>query len=166
MLKPLLLVAALVGLAACQTTTSVPVQNDNTPLEAVQPISAERAVALFKATCGASLPNFANLKSKLVQNGFTHKEPTGTVFNIREDASVKLLNGPGAGRSCSFVYASQQSRDVAFAAYEKTFGPIAQTPLGQTAGYQSGGKTTLVLLTDPTRSNGLNYFKLSLLSQR
>ncbi len=161
----LLALAALLGLAACQTTTQTSVASDPTVDVGDKVVPVSRALQIFDAVCRRSQPDFASFDRNVKQLGEVRKASTGTVFSQTEDVSFKILDGPGGGKSCSMVYGTKESKRAVFRAYEARFTAIAATPLGRMGGYQTGDGVMQVIIGDPTRNDGLNYFNLLLLSE-
>ncbi len=134
------------------------------------PVGSARAAALFEAICGKSLPNFNKALRVAKANGVTHKAQTGTMYSTTEDLSVKVFDGPGAGKTCSIVFRSNDSRSKFLRA------TAALSPDGElhTISHQSSGKTTgslyegkaLFFVDGPTRSGGKKYYNMKMLSQR
>lgn len=145
--------------------TNVALAQDNLP-----PVSSARAVALFEAICGTNLPNFKNAVRTAKANGVSYKADTGTLYSTKEDLSVKVFGGPGAGRTCSVVFVSKDSRSKFLKAASQL------SPNGElfTSRSQSGQKTTaslyqgkaLFIVDGPTRGGGKKYYNLRMLSQR
>lgn len=128
------------------------------------PVTPARAKALFDAICGASLPNFDTAPQRLRANGFTRPSPQGTaaLYSETENVSFQISDGPGMGKTCSMVVASQPSAAALRAA---VMGSGAKdTPLGTTALYPN--TAALVLEGRTTREGGLIYANYRLLSDR
>ena len=157
------------ALAACQpattaTPTSVVAVDTSVDVANAVPVSSARAVGLFLSVCEASLPNFRNAPSMMTRAGVSETASTGTVFSSTEDVSLKILDGPGTGTTCSFVFATTESRSSVFATYGRAFGEILQSELGPVAA--NPRRTTLILMGEPRGNGGLNYFNLRMLSER
>ena len=160
------------GLSGCDIPTApcpaaAPVQIAAAPDIAgdLAPVSAARALALFDAICGASLPDFTSANSRMAANQVTIASPygTATMYSAVEDASFQLQDGPGLGRTCSMVFgtsAAPQSTALTFAA----MGQFVETPLGLGALYR--GTQAVVLLRGDRTEGRITYLNLRLLSER
>ncbi len=168
----LLLIAAFVALSGCGETRLTSVTIDPTIEPGSNPVSVSRALGLFDAVCGAGLPKFAKSKQLAASNGIGNQASTGTIFSETDNLSIKILDGPGLGKTCSMVFASAEPRSKAFAAYSRKFGKIstpktAGAPEGiLLAGYSFQARFAVVQIKEPKRRNGLNYYNLRLWSER
>ncbi len=163
--RSLLVCAVLLGLSACQTTTKTSVFVDPTAEVGNTLVPVARALQMFDAVCGRSLPDFSSADRNLKQAGVTNKASTGTYFSPVEDISFKIAEGPGFGKSCSMVFATTETRKRVFAAYGAKFTSIRETPLGLMGGYRVDNRVTSALIAEPRRNDGRNYFNLRLLSE-
>jgi hypothetical protein len=169
----IVLIAAL-GLSGCEMSgvqpvvapAAVPTQSpaliqDATPA----PISPIRAVALFDAVCGASLPGFANALALMTANGIAVPSPDGTatVYSASQDVSFQIQDGPGAGRTCSMVFGTTEPPQAAAVAFA-SLGQFVETPLGPGTIYRN---TQAVVLIGGSATQGpITYLNLRLLSER
>ena len=166
---------ALALLAGCTTETApaaavkgapAPVAATATgPAENAKPVAPARAKALSDAVCGASLKgDFATAPERLRANGFTRISPLGTptTYSQTENASFKIENGPGFGKSCSMVVATQSSPAAVRAALMP--GKPMATPFGLAAIYANTG--ALIVEGPTNRDGGLNYVNYRLFSDR
>ena len=168
--RPLVLFA-IFGLAGCDLSapsTEAPV----TPVIAVTaqhvgttPISATRALALFDAVCGASLPSFAQAPALMAVNGITVPSHSGTatVYSPAEDVSFQLQDGPGAGRTCSMVFGTTQSAASAANTFS-ALGQFVETPFGPGTLYRRS--QAVVLIGRNAVQGDTTYLNLRLLSER
>lgn len=160
----LLLVACLALLAACQTTTQTVVKVDPRIEPGSQPVQVSRAVSVFNDVCGASLPNFNRAPQRMARHGLTNRAATGTVFSPKENMSVKVLPGPGIGKTCSLVFASTAPPPAALKTLQAAYGPLVSSPLGLAAPYP--GRRTVVLFVAARSEAKLHHYNLRLLSER
>ncbi len=128
-------------------------------------ISATRALALFDAVCGASLPGFTRAPALMAANGITVPSPTGTatVYSATEDVSFQVQDGPGAGRTCSMVFGTPHSAANAASTFSAV-GQFVETPLGLGTIYR--GTNAVVLIGGSSTQGNTNYLNLRLLSER
>ena len=129
------------------------------------PISANRALTLFDAVCGAALPGFAQAPALMAANGITVPSPSGTatVYSATEDVSFQLQDGPGAGRTCSMVFGTTQSAASAASTFS-AFGQFVETPLGLGTIYRN--TNAVVLIGGSSTQGPTTYLNLRLLSER
>lgn len=164
--KSFLVVTAFLAAAGCQTTTKTTVAVDPNAEVGSETVPVARALNVFDAVCGQSLPDFASAPRLMTQNGITNKASTGTVYSATEDLSFKIVDGPGIGNSCSMVFVSKEPKKQVFDAYRSKFIRVDQTPLGLTGGYTINNRVAVVLISEPRRVDGQNYYNLRLLSER
>ena len=128
-------------------------------------ISTTRALVLFDAVCGASLPSFATAPARMAANGVTVPSPsgTGTVFGATEDVSFQIQDGPGAGRTCSMVFGTPQSAATAAETFA-AMGQFVETPLGLGTIYR--GTDAVVLIGGTTTQGSVTYLNLRLVAER
>jgi hypothetical protein len=162
------LLAATVTLAACvQTTTTV--TSGAVPAVATgtaTPISSARAVQVFEAVCGATLPDFAAAPRAMAANGITAPSPEGTptIYSATEDLSFQLQAGPGLGRTCSMVFGSKDNEGTVLSALSR-FGTFGPTPFGIATTYR--GRAALVIFSGAAQRIGTTrYYNVRLLSER
>lgn len=131
----------------------------------IAPISAVRALALFDAVCGASLPGFAQAPALMTANGITVPSPSGTatVYSATQDVSFQVQDGPGAGRTCSMVFGTTQSAATAADTFS-VLGQFVETPLGLGTIYR--GTNAVVLIGGNSTQGPTTYLNLRLLSER
>ena len=129
------------------------------------PISPARALALFDAVCGASLPGFAQAPALMAANGITVPSPSGTatVYSATEDVSFQVQDGPGAGRTCSMVFGTIQTAEAAATTFA-AIGQFVETPLGLGTIYR--GTNAVVLIGGNATQGPTTYLNLRLLSER
>jgi hypothetical protein len=167
-MRPILALTAAALLAACVPATA---PQSGTPVAAVAagtatPVSGARAVALFDAVCGGSLPNFASATAKMASNGIAAPSPLGTptVYSATEDVSFQIQDGPGLGKTCSMVFGSPQ-REAAVLAALTAIGPFKRTAMGTATVYRGG--SALVLFSGETQKSGTtSYYNIRMLSAR
>ena len=164
----LILCLTALWLAGCTVPveTATPAVTPVTPISAAPAqISAARAVALFDAVCGASLPGFANASALMAANGITMPSPRGTptMFSLTEDVSFQLQDGPGQGRTCSMVFGTTDAPQQTTATFA-TMGQFVETPLGPGTIYRN--TTAVVLIGGSTPQGRVTLFNLRLLSDR
>ena len=128
-------------------------------------ISAARALALFDAICGESLPGFTRAPALMASNGITvpSRSGTATVYSATEDVSFQLQDGPGAGRTCSMVFGTTQSAATAANTFA-VIGQFVETPLGLGTIYR--GTHAVVLIGGKSIQGPTTYLNLRLLSER
>lgn len=133
-----------------------------------KPVSAERAKAIFDAVCGASLPRFDTAPQRMAAQGFTRTSTmaTGTMFSATENASFRIMDGPGASKKCSFVIGTKDQPDTvrqAMAGGEK----IGSTSVPDLVVWLYKGQKTLVF-SGPSekRANGETIMSFQMLSER
>ena len=149
-------------LAAILALSATPLTAQSVDPGTLPAVPADRAVALFAAICGDSLPNFDSATDRMSANGITDAAQTGTFYSSRENLSFKITDGPGAGKTCSMVFATQDDTE-AFVRAAFTLGAFQETQLGLAAPYRG----SIVLLGDrPTSVGSVTYHNLRLLSQR
>jgi hypothetical protein len=168
--RPYLLLTALaLALSACTTTTAPSPVTAPAPTGGVvpadwnpPPVTPARAVQLFEAVCGASLPNFASATSRMAANGITLTSAIGTStrYSATEEVSFKIIDGPGLGKSCSMVFQTSGS-PASLRSAVNALGPSADTAMGRAILYR--GRNVIVTL-EPASSNGLS--RLLMLSER
>jgi hypothetical protein len=165
MIASLALILALTG--CVQTTTTV--TGGAVPAVATgtaTPISSVRAVQVFEAVCGATLPNFATAPRAMAANGITANpaDSNPTIYSATEDLSFQIQDGPGLGRTCSMVFGSQEGEDAVLSALSR-FGRFGQTAFGLATTYR--GRATLVIFSgEVQRIGSTRYYNLRLLSER
>lgn len=124
-------------------------------------ITAERAVELFSAVCGGSLPHFKNAKKLMAANGIVLASPYGTktVYSEKENVSFQIQEDGGNTQQCSMVFESKQGK----AAVKKAFSALGETKVveGTLAAFYQG---RTVALMDPDSSQGAYHFLM--LSER
>jgi hypothetical protein len=160
--------AACVTLAACVPTTTTVTSG---PVPAVAtgtaiPVGSARAVQVFEAVCGATLPNFAAAPRAMAANGITARSPEGTptIYSATEDLSFQIQNGPGLGQTCSMVFGSKDSEGTVLSALSR-FGAFGPSPFGLAAPYR--GRATLVIFSGEVQRIGTTrYYNVRLLSER
>ena len=162
--RPATLSALCISLALTGGVPSVAPAQTNLPA-----VSSARAVALFAAICGSNLPNFKNALRTAAANQITFKAKTGTTFSTIEDLSVKVFEGPGAGKTCSMVFKSNDSKRR-FLEAAKSLSPNGKLVTTTRAGAKSTGGLfegkALFFVDGPSRADGKKYFSLKMLSQR
>lgn len=167
--------AALALLAGCTTETAptgavqgapaTPATTGTGVARNAKPVTPARARALFDAICAASLNgDFATAPERLRANGFTRTSPlgSGTIYSQTENASFQIKDGPGFGKTCSMVVASQSQPATMRAAL--MVGKTMDTPFGLAGLYPNTG--ALVVEGTVKRDGGLTYFNYRLLSDR
>ena len=127
-------------------------------------LPSSQAVGFFDSVCGGSLPDFDSAQNRMASAGYTVDAATGTVFSATYESSFKVLDGPGFGRTCSFVFGSAERPNQVNSVIEAAFGPIRVTPLGRAVGYQNG--RTIIIINEPRRAGGFNYYNLRMWSER
>jgi hypothetical protein len=129
------------------------------------PVDLNRAVALFDAVCGATLPGFANAPARMAANGITVASSQGTasVYSATEDVSFQIQDGPGQGRTCSMVFGTTNPPPNAASALSG-LGQFVETPLGPGAIYRN--TTAVVLIGNRSEPGPVTYLNLRLLSER
>lgn len=167
---PLLCLLAAVGLAGCDATVPtepVPVATaaPAAPLTDSAPISVTRAVALFDAICGATLPRFEGAGLLMGRNGINIIEGDDvlTLFSPTEDVSFQLQDGPGQGRTCSMVFGTTETVQAARAGFS-VMGQFVETPLGPGTLYRNS--QAVVLIGRYAVQGTTTYLNLRLLSER
>lgn len=104
---------ALFALSACASTpignpvagkpAAIQVSDDAQP--GPNPISANRAVAVYEALCLKQLPKFAGTEqAAIAEGGFVKHRSFGTYYHQRDNLSVKLIND-----GCSMVFQSTET---------------------------------------------------------
>lgn len=158
-LRAMAALAVLVTLAACQSAPTSSSEADRR-----QPITAVEAVAAFEGICGASLPNFAGAKNRMAAFGITAQLLAGsdTIHSPTKQISFKILDGPGLGKTCSMVFATQERPATVQAAFNK-LGTFIESSLGRGTFYAD---RALVLQPEATRRGGGTYYNLRMLSER
>ena len=155
----------MLALGACVAPGETPTKAGATA-ESPQPVSPGRAVALFDAICGASLEaDFATAKSAAAKVGVNVPSPLGTttLYGKTEDVSLQIKDGPGFGKTCSFVFVSTAPTEDVLTELTK-IGPFMNTPFGPGTLYR--GQRALVLLNAEKKSGNKTYYNLRLLSDR
>ncbi|MCX7300155.1 MAG: hypothetical protein NTX73_07205 [Rhodobacterales bacterium] len=101
--------AAIAALAACQAPVEVAAPPTDQTIRAsadagpgTNPISAERARAVFSALCVDQRGSPAGTEAAAAADGFVKNTTYGTYYHPRDNLSVKLING-----DCSMVFASR-----------------------------------------------------------
>ncbi len=123
-------------------------------------ITATRALQLFDATCGASLPNFGTIDAALRQSGIIGANQS----SLTEDVSVRIQDGPADGKTCAMTFGTTDQGPAVLAAFT-TLGAFQQTPLGTASKYR--GRNAIVILSGETRRIGATgYHTVRLLSER
>lgn len=159
---------AVLAISACtptSTTTTVGVDPSITDdTRGSTPLAASEAARLFGEICGGSLPNFVGAQRRMTAAGFSIVASTGTQFHTTYDASMRILDGPGVGQSCSLVFVSSANPASVNRTLEAALGPIVESPLGAAIAYPDGRAVTLV--ADPRRAGGQTYYNLRMWSER
>jgi hypothetical protein len=161
MIRPALILATL-ALSACQFSKPyvapppVPVAAPTAP----GAITATRALQLFEATCGASLPNFGTIDAALRMNGIIGPNQS----SLTEDVSVRIQDGPADGKTCAMTFGTLDAAPTVQAAFG-SLGAFKETPLGTAAKYR--GRNAIVITSGETGRIGTTaYFTIRLLSER
>jgi hypothetical protein len=101
--------AAIASLAACEAPVDVAAPPTEQTIRAsadagpgTNPISAERARAVFSALCVAQRGSPAGTEAAAAADGFVRNTTYGTYYHPRDNLSVKLIDG-----DCSMVFASR-----------------------------------------------------------
>ena len=139
-IRHLTVLAAIALLTAIPAIAKVAPENWNPPLT-----TAQRAVGLFVAVCGKSLPDFANAEALMANYGIvlTSRIGTATKFSTIENVSFQIQPHMG-GNHCSMVFETGDSQ----AAVKKAFSAIGKTKVvngNLAASY--GGRAVAVLET-------------------
>ena len=169
---PIIWLAAAVGLMGCDMPIAP--MSESMPAAAVAaaepqidsaPISVTRAVALFDAICGASLPRFEGAGLLMGRNGINLISGDGvlTLFSPTEDVSFQLQDGPGQGRTCSMVFGTTETAQAATAGFA-VMGQFVETPLGPGTLYRRS--QAVVLIGRNAVQGDTTYLNLRLLSER
>ena len=129
------------------------------------PVSVIRAIALFDAVCGATLPGFNDASQQLVANGITIPSPEGTatLFSATEDVSFQIQDGPGQGRTCSMVFGTPDSPQTVGRGFAG-LGQFVETPFGPGTLYRD--TDSVVLIGASSVQGTTTYLNLRLLSER
>jgi hypothetical protein len=129
------------------------------------PISVTRAVALFDAICGASLPRFEGAGPLMGRNGINQSEGDDglTLFSPTEDVSFQVQEGPGQGRTCSMVFGTTETVQAARTGFS-VLGQFVETPLGPGTLYRNS--QAVVLIGRNAVQGDTTYLNLRLLSER
>ncbi|MBK4215151.1 hypothetical protein JJJ17_04350 [Paracoccus caeni] len=140
--------------------TLIPIASGAQQLAALR---ASDAMKYFDAICGGTLPNFENAPAALQQNGF-QQYSTGTWYLPDQSVSIKIIEGPGMGRTCSFVANSTDGEAGIKAAVAASLPGIDQTAPGL-ALYP---KTQALVQLNPQmgRMGDVTIFGLQMLSDR
>jgi hypothetical protein len=144
----------------------VPTGTPATPVAATAPapVSAQRALALLDAVCGASLPNFGTIDGALRNNGITTATQTNAMRGAAEEVSFRLADGPGDGKTCAMTFASPDGLEAVKAAFA-TLGAFKETPLGLATKYR--GRPAIFIYDGPGQQvGGVQYYTVRLLSER
>ncbi len=162
MIRPALF-AATFALSACQFSKPYVAPPPPSPVAtqvAPTAITATRALQLFDATCGASLPAFGTIDTVLRTNGIIGANQT----SLTEDVSVRVQDGPADGKTCAMTFGTTD----AAAGVQATFGALGTfkaTPLGTAAKYR--GRNAIVIASGETgRIGAVGYHTIRLLSER
>lgn len=162
MIRPAL-IAATLALPACQLVKPQLVAPPPAPVatpSAPAAITATRALQLFDATCGASLPNFGTIDAALRTNGIIGANQS----SLTEDVSVRVQDGPADGKTCAMTFGTTDAAPAVLAAFG-SLGAFQQTPLGTASKYR--GRNAIVILSGETRRIGATgYHTIRLLSER
>jgi hypothetical protein len=129
------------------------------------PISVTRAVALFDAICGASLPRFEGAAPLMGRNGINLSEGDDvlTFYSPTEDISFQVQDGPGQGRTCSMVFGTTETVQAAQTGFS-VLGQFVETPLGPGTLYRN--TQAVVLIGRNAVQGDTTYLNLRLLSER
>lgn len=169
-MRALIALLAAVVLSACaptSTTTINGVTVDPSISDAgrgAAALPATEAARLFDTVCGGTLPNFAGAQRRMASAGFTINASTGTRYHGAYDASMRILDGPGFGQTCSMVFVSGGSTNSVYQALQAGLGPMTDSPIGRAIAYRNG--RTIILLAEPRRLNGQTYYNLRMWSER
>ncbi|MEM8850425.1 MAG: hypothetical protein AAGE03_10355 [Pseudomonadota bacterium] len=159
MFRPIAFIFAFVLIAGCQSVEPS-ATSDRGP---IQPASAAEALAIFDGVCGASLPDFSSAARLMPAFDVTNRQSTGTVFSTTRDLSLKILDGPGEGRTCSMVFSTIDSAAQTRQVFEQ-LGPFTDGPSGTGTLYR--GRNALVLFRPAGGSGASSYYNIRLLSER
>ena len=167
---PVLCMLAALGLSGCEASAPaapvvVAAAATAAPQNASAPISVTRAVALFDAICGATLPRFEGAGLLMGRNGINISEGDDllTLFSPTEDVSFQLQDGPGQGRTCSMVFGTTETVQAARAGFS-VMGQFVETPLGPGTLYRNS--QAVVLIGRDAVQGSTTYLNLRLLSER
>ncbi len=127
-------------------------------------VTPDRAVALFDAVCGASLPAFATAPEAMAQAGITRPSGDGTMSAADEDASFRIEDGPGLGQSCTMTVGTDDAAGT-LAALRAVTGGVQDTPFGP-AGLYRGRPALLIFPAAPPAADGRATITVRLLSER
>lgn len=109
-LRTLALVAAAVGLCACQPTdtpatmTAPVIKTSAQAGPGSNPITAARARSVFASLCVTQRGSPSGTEAAAAADGFVKNTTYGTYYHPRDNLSVKLING-----DCSMVFVSSAS---------------------------------------------------------
>ena len=150
------------AISGCQTTTQSPTAAAPKAWDEVF-VSPKKAVAIFEDVCGGSLPKFRSARSRMKKHGVTNVAKTGTVFSTKENLSIKIVDGPGFGKTCSLAFATKENRPSYIKATSK-LGTFVQTPFGEGTLYQN--RSVIVTRSSGTKRGSISYYNLKMLSER
>jgi hypothetical protein len=71
---------------------------------------ASKAVGIFKAVCGESLPNFTKADRRFRSIGKTETLPTGQRILSGTSVSLQVFPDNGGGKTCSMSFVTNESR--------------------------------------------------------
>ncbi|MHA6263400.1 hypothetical protein ACXYMO_09370 [Arenibacterium sp. CAU 1754] len=136
------------------------------PENGLPAVPAERAVALFDAICGKSLPNFAKAKRIAATNGLTQSAAGGAVHSTRDNLAFRLEAGPGVGKSCVLIFETKsKERAILRALKALNSGNTLAKRNGDMHGlYQ--GRPAVFFETGPLRLPGVQLHILTMWSER
>jgi hypothetical protein len=131
-------------------------------------VTPDRAVALLDSVCGAGLPDFAFAPALFEQNGITRPSDAGDgrIFAATEDASFRIVEGPGLGQTCEMIVGTTDPAGTLDALRAVT-GGMQDTDFGP-AGLYRGRKALLIVPAAAAEAGagGRTYIDVQLLSER
>lgn len=121
------------------------------------------AMKYFHAICGATLPDFANAPAALQRNGF-QQHGTGTWFLPDQSVSIKILDGPGMGKSCSFVANSVDNEATIKAAVAESLPGMGRAVPNATL--YPNSRALVEMRPEIGKFDGVSIFSLRMMSDR
>lgn len=125
--------------------------------------SSADALRYFDAICGSTLPDFRNAPAALRANKFK-QAPTGTWFLPDGSVSIKIKDGPGFGKTCSFVANSSDGANGIKASVARMFPNMASSGVPNSTLYKK--TTAMVTVERITQLGRVSVFQIDMMSAR
>lgn len=156
-----MLVAAALALAGCAADGVQSVSKG----QATRPARTAEAIAIFKDVCATTVArHFAGAEKRMETNKVSLPSPVGTstLYSTELDLSMKIVDGPGFGKSCSLVFAAAETPAMVRATFEANFSKLSPSMFGLTG--IDAATRHLVIYQDAGLNRGRHYYHFTYFS--